>query len=85
MMISPMSGKCMSRPPVQTEEGASMPRPKKDAKPLNIKLDATIHEKLEQYCRETGENKTITVEKVLDQYLTGYFKDAQYKNNMTLS
>ena len=51
-----------------------MPRPKKDAKPLNIKLDAAIHEKLEQYCRETGENKTITVEKVLDQYLTGYFE-----------
>lgn len=51
-----------------------MPRPKKDAKPLNIKLDAAIHEKLEQYCRETGENKTITVEKVLGQYLTGYFE-----------
>lgn len=54
-----------------------MPRPKKDAKPLNIKLDAAIHEKLEQYCRETGENKTITVEKVLDQYLTGYFQDEE--------
>jgi hypothetical protein len=53
-----------------------MPRPKKDAKPLNIKLDASIHEKLEQYCRETGANKTITVEKVLDQYLTGYYEKA---------
>ena len=84
MMISPMSGKCMSRPLVRTEEGASMPRPKKDAKPLNIKLDAAIHEKLEQYCRETGENKTITVEKVLDQYLTRYYEEVQHKNNLAL-
>lgn len=62
-----------------------MPRPKKDAKPLNIKLDATIYEKLEQYCRETGENKTITVEKVLDQYLTGYFSKCQDETKSLLT
>ena len=82
MMISPMSGKCMSRPPVRTEEGTNMPRPKKDAKPLNIKLDAAIHEKLEQYCRETGLNKTITVEKMLDQYLSSYFSADKAKKHM---
>lgn len=74
MMISRMHGKHMSRLPTRIEEDTTMPRPKKDAKPLNIKLDAAIHKKLEQYCRETGENKTITVEKVLDQYLTRYFE-----------
>ena len=51
-----------------------MPRPKKDAKPLNIKLDASIYKKLEQYCYETGMNKTVTVEKILDQYLSSYFE-----------
>ena len=59
-----------------------MPRPKKDAKPLNIKLDAAIHEKLEQYCKETGLNKTITVEKMLDQYLSSYFSADKAKEHM---
>lgn len=31
-----------------------MPRQKKDAKILNIKLDREIHEQLEQFCDESG-------------------------------
>ena len=51
-----------------------MPRPKKDSKSLNIKLDAGIHAQLEQFCEETGMNKTIAVEKVLSQFLSAYFE-----------
>ena len=79
MMISRMYGKYQSRPPTRTEEGATMPRPKKDAKPLNIKLDASIYKKLEQFCKETGMNKTVTVEKVLDQYLSSYLHNTKMK------
>lgn len=56
-----------------------MPRPKKDAKSLNIKLDSSVHEKLEQFCDETGMNKTIAVEKILSQYLFAYFEKPKEK------
>lgn len=51
-----------------------MPRPKKDAKILNVRLDAGIHEKLEQFCDETGMSKTTAVEKILEQYFATYFQ-----------
>ena len=51
-----------------------MPRPKKDAKILNVRLDAGIHEKLEQFCYETGMSKTTAVEKILEQYFASYFQ-----------
>ena len=51
-----------------------MPRAKKDAKLLNIKLDREIHEKLEQFCDETGMSKTVAVEKILLRYFDEYFK-----------
>ena len=46
-----------------------MPRQKKDAKILNIKLATTISDQLEQFCEETGMSKTIATEKILSQYL----------------
>ena len=39
-----------------------MPRKKKDAKFLNIRLDRQIHEELEAFCTETGRTKTKAVE-----------------------
>lgn len=40
-----------------------MPRQKKDAKILNIKLAREISDQLEQFCEETGVSKTIATEK----------------------
>ncbi len=50
-----------------------MPRAKKDAKILNIKLDRGIHEQLEQFCNESGMTKTIATEKILAQFFAEYF------------
>ena len=51
-----------------------MPRTKKDAKILNIKLDREIHGQLEQFCDESGMSKTVAVEKILRRYFEEYFK-----------
>ncbi len=51
-----------------------MPRTKKDAKILNVKLDREIHEQLEQFCDESGMTKTVAVEKILAQYFARYFE-----------
>ncbi len=50
-----------------------MPRQKKDAKILNIKLATPIHDRLEKFCEETGMSKTVATEKILSQYLDAYF------------
>lgn len=50
-----------------------MPRQKKDAKILNIKLDRKIHEQLEQFCEESGMTETIATEKILSKYFEEYF------------
>lgn len=50
-----------------------MPRQKKDAKILNIKLATPISDKLERFCEESGQSKTIAVERFLDKCLDEYF------------
>lgn len=50
-----------------------MPRQKKDAKILNIKLALPIHEKLERFCEESGQSKTVAVERFLTKCLDEYF------------
>lgn len=50
-----------------------MPRQKKDAKILNIKLAKEISDHLEQFCEESGMSKTIATEKILSKYFEEYF------------
>ena len=38
-----------------------MPREKKDSRNFACKFDREIFEKLEEYCKLTGQNKTIVV------------------------
>ena len=54
-----------------------MSRQKKDAAILNVKLDRQISEKLEQYCLETGQSKTVAVERMLVNELTEYYKQPE--------
>jgi len=51
-----------------------MSRQKKDAKILNIKLASTVNEKLERFCEESGQTKTVAVERFLDKCLNEYFE-----------
>ena len=50
-----------------------MPRTKKDAKILNVKLEREIHDKLEKFCEESGQSKTVAVERFLKKCLDEYF------------
>lgn len=51
-----------------------MPRQKKDAKILNIKLATSVNDKLECFCEESGQSKTVAVERFLDKCLDEYFE-----------
>ena len=50
-----------------------MPRQKKDAKILNIKLAKEIRDQLEQFCEESGISKTVATEKILSKYFEENF------------
>lgn len=46
-------------------EVTTMPKPKKDWKALNIKIQSNVYNELEKYCEETGLSKTVAVERIL--------------------
>ena len=54
-----------------------MPRLKKEYKVLNIKLDKGISDKLERFCTESGQPKTVAVERFLEKCLDDYFKKSR--------
>lgn len=47
-----------------------MSREKKDAKNFTCKFDRAIFERLEEFCRLSGQSKTAVVERAVDKYLT---------------
>jgi hypothetical protein len=50
-----------------------MPREKKDARYLNIKLSSYIYDQLDRFCKETGLNKTAAPEKIMEKFFKEYF------------
>ena len=50
-----------------------MPRAKKNARILNIRLDAEIYDMLDQFCEESGQARTLAVERFLRKGLEEYF------------
>ena len=59
-----------------------MPRPKKDSKILNIRLDKEISDKLERFCDESGQSKTVAVERFLNRCLDEYFSKPEEERKM---
>ncbi len=56
-----------------------MARQKKDAVVINMKLLRSIAEKLEKYCEETGQSKTMAIERMVDNELKMYFSQEEGK------
>lgn len=45
---------------------------KKDGRHINLYIEREIIEKLEQYCEEVGQTKTVAIERAIKQYLSDY-------------
>ena len=54
-----------------------MPRSKKDARILNIKLSTPVYNKLEEFCEESGMPKTTATEKILSSFFEKYFEQPE--------
>ena len=50
-----------------------MPRQRKDAQVLNIKMDSTVYRTLVRFTEETGLTKTTACEKILQKFFEEYF------------
>lgn len=62
---------------MQTGEGDSMARARKDGQYLNVKIDSGIYHRLDDYCAETGCTKTAAVERALAMLMNHYETDRE--------
>ena len=51
-----------------------MPRKKKDARVLNIKLATPAYDRLDAFCEASGLSKTEATEQILSQYIDSFFR-----------
>ncbi len=49
-----------------------MARPKKNGTYLNVCIETSIYDRLEQLCADAGQTKTVAVERALTAYLNDY-------------
>lgn len=49
-----------------------MARPAKDSRPLSIRMDAEIMEKLNRYCDAAGQTKTTAIERAVVKLIEDY-------------
>lgn len=54
-----------------------MARAKKNGTYLNVCIEAEIYEKLDNFCIEAGQTKTVAVERALLEYINRYEKKQQ--------
>ena len=49
-----------------------MARPKKDNQPVTVRLDKEIYDRLNDFCKRSGQSKTTAVERALAMYMDNY-------------
>lgn len=55
-----------------------MARPKKNGTYLNVCIETPIYERLESFCIDAGQTKTIAVERALSAYFNNYEEKQQW-------
>ena len=51
-----------------------MPRVKKENTPTSFRLSTTVYERLEKFCEESGQSKTVAVERAITMYIDDYYE-----------
>lgn len=51
-----------------------MAKPKKNGTYLNVCIDTPVYDRLSDYCEESGQPKTVAVERALTFYLNDYYE-----------
>ena len=59
-----------------------MPRPKKDNYPLSLRIENNVDDRLTQYCEDSGQNKTLAIERALMVYIDEYYRQQEKLENI---
>lgn len=49
-----------------------MARPKKESAPTSFRLDVAVLERLNKFCEDSGQSKTVAVERAITMYINDY-------------
>ena len=60
-----------------------MARLKKESTPVNVKMENSIYNMLEEFCQLTGLSKTVVVEKAVEQYISKNIQIYKTDNSQT--
>jgi len=50
-----------------------MPRLKKDNHPISIRMEQDLYDRLNQFVEDSGQPKTVAIERALEMYLDDYY------------
>ena len=50
-----------------------MGRPRKDNVPVSFRLERTVFDKLNQFCKDSGQAKTVAIERALGMYIDDFY------------
>ncbi len=51
-----------------------MARPKKDSRPVTMRMDKKVYDRLNAFCERSGQPKTTAIERALTEYIDAYDK-----------
>ena len=51
-----------------------MPKPKKDSRSITLRMDKPTYDRLSVYCEDSGQSKTIAIERAINMYIDEYEK-----------
>ena len=51
-----------------------MPKPKKESHSITLRMDKQIYDRLSVYCEDSGQSKTIAIERAINMYIDEYEK-----------
>ena len=52
--------------------GDTMARAKKDYHPFSIRMETDTYERLQEYCRISGQPKTVAIERAINMFIDYY-------------
>lgn len=50
-----------------------MPRPKKGYHPVTVRMEQELYNRLNQFCKDSGQPKTVAIERALEMYIDNYY------------
>lgn len=51
-----------------------MARPKKESHPFSIRMEKEIYDKLVAYCEDSGQPKTLAIERAVNRFIDDYYE-----------